>query len=242
MLSSPQTPHFWSFHKRHIEKCVEISSSCNGLTEMAILLPSPSWTAMLPAQAKQGAHQGSKWRAWRLQMLTTNCDANPCKWNCSVFFQSHQVEIQKCMSTTTWGWMKGLQDFFIRILIQYVYVIEIRALIMSHLFSSVAWCLTRRLPYLQWFLSRCSYLTEERCAHNSQSSPIMFPPAQNRLSLSSILTTLDGWSDKHQPATWSSPVPSYTLQGDHFVESHKLTWCQRIRSLKRSCIRAFNHT
>ena len=38
------------------------------------------------------------------------------------------------------------------------------------------------------------------------------------------------------------PVPSYTLQGDHFVESHKLTWCQRIRSLKRSCIRAFNHT
>lgn len=78
-----------------------------------------------------------------------------------------------------------------------LYVIEIRGLIMSHLFSSVCGCLTRRLPYsiLQWFLSQCSYLTEKRCTHNSQSSPVMLHqhtiafPSQAFLPLSMALAT-----------------------------------------------------
>lgn len=210
----PPNPSLLIFSQgSHAKKCVEISSSCNGLTEMAILLPSPfnlfmskTCSAWAPerrcfphrqsrerTRARNGEHGGSK--CWLQNVMSI-----PAGGIVVFFFQSHQVEIQKCMSTTTWGWMKGLQESLYGYLYN-MYTVRNRNS-WSHHVSSILICL--RMSHKEASLFYTAMIFEPvLLSHRKEVHPQFTiisrhaSPAHNCLSLSSILTTLNGFSNKH---------------------------------------------
>ena len=110
-----------------------------------------------------------------------------CKWNCSVFLSKSPGWNPKMYVHNNLRMNERITRFFYRILIQYVYVIEIRALIMSHLFSSVC-VMSHKEASLSAMIFEpvlLSHRREVRPQFTIISHHV--PPAQNRLSSQAFL-------------------------------------------------------